>query len=424
MVGCHPSSRLLAASALAVGVLVLLPPVGSADPQSYAAYGQMVVAGRDPYVTTPAELGGPYGDAVEAPWRDTPSIYGPLATAEQSVAARLAGNHPGRAVFALDVIGGLAFLAVGWLLQLLARDRAGRARAALLWSANPLLLITVVAGGHLDVLMALGVTAALLVLRRGAVVAAFAAGVLAGAACGVKVTAALVGIALAWSVRRSPKRLAALALGAAAVLVPSYAWAGPHAFDQLRTASRFVSGATPWRAVTSGLEHLWDSDPARTAIRLAAVALAAIVAVALARGLPRRGVDPSDPAVDSPSHPGLSGSAAEVATPRAARSALVLVLAWTLAAAYALPWYDTLAWSLLALLTWSTFDVLLLAHTSVLALAYLPGRTIPLPPVLHDGLTAIKSGVAPLVVLATIVGAVMLARRQGRIDATPSLGAP
>lgn len=95
--GWTPSiRRLLAASALTVGVLVLLPPIGSADPQSYAAYGQMVVVGHDPYVTTPAQLGGPYGNTVEAPWRDTPSIYGPIATAEQSLAAHIAGpHHPG-----------------------------------------------------------------------------------------------------------------------------------------------------------------------------------------------------------------------------------------------------------------------------------------------------------------------------------------
>lgn len=425
--GWTPSiRRLLAASALTVGVLVLLPPIGSADPQSYAAYGQMVVVGHDPYVTTPAQLGGPYGNTVEAPWRDTPSIYGPIATAEQSLAAHIAGpHHPGRAVFVLDVVGGLAFLAVGWLLQRLARDRAGRVRAALLWSVNPLLLMTVVAGGHLDVLMAVGVTAALLVLRRGAVAATFAAGALAGAACGVKVTAALAGVALAWSVRRSPKHLVALAVGAAAVLVPCYAWAGPHAFDQLRTASRFVSGATPWRAVTSGLEHLWDDDPARTAIRLAAIALAAGLAVVLARGLPFGAV--RRPAVSGPGAASQDGMLSDATAPdsvAAARAALVVVLAWTLAAAYALPWYDTLAWSLLALGTWSAFDALLLAHTSVLALAYLPGRTIPLPPALHDALVAVKSGVAPVTLLATIVGAVMLARRQGRIGVTPSLGAP
>ena len=39
-------------------VLALLPPIGSADPLSYAAYGHMVTTGHDPYSTRPAALAG------------------------------------------------------------------------------------------------------------------------------------------------------------------------------------------------------------------------------------------------------------------------------------------------------------------------------------------------------------------------------
>jgi len=49
----------------------------------------------------------------------------------------------------------LAFLAVALALDwMFRRDSAGRARAHLLWSVNPLMLFAVVAGGHIDGLAA------------------------------------------------------------------------------------------------------------------------------------------------------------------------------------------------------------------------------------------------------------------------------
>ena len=49
--------RLLAAGVLAVAALVLVPPMGSADHLSYAAYGRIAVAGDDPYVEVIRALG-------------------------------------------------------------------------------------------------------------------------------------------------------------------------------------------------------------------------------------------------------------------------------------------------------------------------------------------------------------------------------
>jgi hypothetical protein len=48
----------LLAGILAAVALALVPPFGSADHLSYAAYGRMVVTGHDPYTTTPAMLAG------------------------------------------------------------------------------------------------------------------------------------------------------------------------------------------------------------------------------------------------------------------------------------------------------------------------------------------------------------------------------
>ena len=234
-------------------------------------------------------------------------------------------------------------------------------RAALLWSLNPLLLYELVVGAHLDTIaVALGM-AGLAVLRR-TTGAALAAGALVGAAVAVKLPLALFGGALVWVLRREPRRVLALAAGAMLVLVPSYLAAGPHVFDQLRRAATYVSLATPWRMVLDPLTGAAGEDDGRRIITGLAALVAILLAALLFRALPR--VDADRPDLD------------------AARVACVLTVAWVLAAPYALPWYDALVWAPLALLPASRLDLLLLARTFVLALAYVPGRTVTL---LHRG---------------------------------------
>ena len=186
-----------------------------------------------------------------------------------------------------------------------------------------------------------------------------------------------------------------LGVGAAAVLVPGYLLAGPHAFDQLRHASGFVSFADPWRIVTHPLEAGLGYDGARVAIRVAAWLAFAVFVVMLYRGLP-------------------GGSAPGVRANNPARAALVLVLAWLLTAPYVLPWYAVVGFALLAVLPASGFDRILIFWTSVLALAYLPGRQVALPPWLHHTIDAWKSACAPVLLLGTaaIAAALCLRRRQ------------
>jgi hypothetical protein len=215
------------------------------------------------------------------------------------------------------------------------------------------------------------------------------AGLLVGAACAIKASAALVGAGLAWMMRRNSRVLAALAAGAAAILLPAYAIAGPHAFDQLRNASNFVSFAVPWRLVTGGLDRLLGEPTSRPALRIAGLLAMLALAYLLNRGLPGR--DDEERV--------------------AFRTCAALVLAWVFAATYMLPWYSGLAWALLALLPVSAFDLLLLAHTSVLALAYLPGRIGILDGPLRTAIDAWKSGASPVLLLAVALGAIYAARR-------------
>jgi hypothetical protein len=401
--------RLLAASALVVGVLAVLPPIGSADPGSYVAYGRLAATHHDPYATAPAVLLGNYGAAVEDPWRSAPSIYGPLATGEERLAASIAGggaNGPAHAVFLLGLVNALAFLGAGLLLQLLAGTAPARRRAALIFSANPLVVLVGVAGAHIDVLVAFLAIAAVAAVgpRSSRVGGALVAGLLGGAAVAVKASAALVAVALAWSRQGRPRRpfgaRPVFVVGAAAVLVPAYLIAGHHAFDQLRHASGFVSFADPWRLVTHPLEWLLGHGAARDVVRVAAWIAFAVMALLLRRGLPGR-------------RPVGANGEVRSSSEAAARSALVLVLAWLLTAPYVLPWYALVAWILLAALPASGYDRILATWTAVLALAYLPGRQVPLPRWLHDVLTVWKSGTAPVLLLGVAaVTAVLSLRRR------------
>ena len=148
-----PARAVLAAGLLAAAALTLVPPFGSSDHLSYAAYGRMLVTGHNPYTTTPAQLaalGDPIARAVQD-WARSPSVYGPLATAIQALAALAGGTSVRLTVFVLGLANLAAFAGTALLLHRMTRGHPARQlRAALLWAANPLLLQVLVAGAHVD----------------------------------------------------------------------------------------------------------------------------------------------------------------------------------------------------------------------------------------------------------------------------------
>jgi len=391
--GWSPSpARLLLAGVVVAGVLAIIPPVGGADVLSYAAYGHAAARGLDPYTVRPSSLGDAFGRAVEDPWRSTPSVYGPLATAEQAVVAKAAGGSLRKAVGLLDLVNAAAFAGAAWLLVALAGDdEARRRRAAVGFGLNPLLLMVVVSGGHVDALAVILVVFALALLRPYP----WWSGVAGGAAVAIKLTAGLPLAGWAWLLgrthgRRGLARAAALAGGAVAAAAAAYAAVGIHAFNQARRASSFVSVGTPWRPIRSALERVIPDHAAGLMVSAGALAVAAFLVVRLARTLP---------AGDTP-----AGDAA--------RAGVTVALAWALAAPYVLAWYDTVAWALLVLLPTSRHHRILLAHTGMLALAYLPGRVVVLPPYLAGATTALKSAASPAVLAVLVVGALTAPSRR------------
>jgi hypothetical protein len=243
--GARPSVRgLLLIAAVVVAILTVLPPVGSTDSLDYMAFGRMVVLGHSPYVMVPWDLQHLHdavGRSIPWEWGRIPSTYGPAATIEQYVAARLGGTSAARIVFWLKVGNGLAFGAVAYVAdRLLRADPAARLRAHLLWTINPLLIWQLIAAAHLDVLAAAaGVLGLVLAAGWPALRApgqerlgrVLAGSMLVGLAADIKITFVLFGLGLAWAFRRSTAALVVAACGMLSVLLPSYAWFGPPAVE-------------------------------------------------------------------------------------------------------------------------------------------------------------------------------------------------
>jgi hypothetical protein len=371
--GARPPVRaVMAAAFLALAVVTVLPPAGSTDAISYAANGRMAVIGHSPYVMTPLQLrriGDPIGQQIpfsEIPstWTTTVSVYGPVATGAEWVAAELGGSSLARITFWLKLEEALAFGAVIVALdRMLRADPAQRLRAHLLWSVNPLLLWEIVASGHIDGLAALfgllGVAA--LRARSGKIALrdAALAGLLIGVATGIKVEYALFGLGVAWACRRSVKPLAATAAGFAVAVVPAYLAAGTPAVKILITRSPGITWDTMyqlfWRPVLGYTQFSVTSVPPH--LELVAYLLFAAIAVLAVARFPDR--VPDLPAV----------------TP-----ALALSVAWLFVTAFQRPWYDVMAISLLALYSASRLDWVVLIRLLAGATVYVQAVQSPFEP--------------------------------------------
>ncbi len=348
--------RLIAGSLAAVVALAVIPPVGSTDMMDYAMYGRIAALGHSPYQMTPLQLkrtGDPVGAAAPRPWDTSPSVYGPLATASAWAAAEIAGGSAARTLFWLKLWDGLAFLALVLGLDRLTRsDAARRIRAHLLWSVYPLMLLALVAGGHLDGLsaaLAFSAVASLCLggawrpgLRR-----CLLAGVLLGAASAVKAPLLLVGAGVMWPLRRSPRALSALSLGMLVALMPCYLAAG---WAAVTAAAGRAAGSPsvydPWQLPDRALGLQLPVG----GIDLLAAVGTVILAVIMLRRMP-----------DGP----VSYS---VAWP-----ALALTFAWLVTTPQQRPWYDAAIFPLLALMPVSRLDWVAVGRAIAAALAELPG---------------------------------------------------
>jgi hypothetical protein len=354
---------LLVAAAVVITILTVLPPAGSTDALDYMAFGRIVVLGHSPYVVVPFDLMRMH-DAVARSlpleWDKNPTPYGPAATAEQFLAARLGGLSAARIVFWLKAWNAVAFGLVAVAAdRVLRSDPAARLRAHLLWTLNPLLIWQLIAAAHLDVLAAAAGTLGLIVASRWPATGQvspprltrmLAAGSLIGLAADIKITFLLYGLGLAWALRRYPLAWATAVAGVLAVLVPSYAWFGAPAArsvlvrDDKTTADNFYQ-------LFSRAQHgflLLHVD-------LIATVLAVSLAVLALRYLPGRS-----------------------AAPPAVFAALTLSVAWLFVWQYQLPSYDAMIVCLLILVPATALDWLVLLRLTAGTIALMPGNPQPI----------------------------------------------
>jgi hypothetical protein len=394
--GARPNLRLLAAGVIvAVIVLALLPPGGSTDSLSYAAYGRIALLGHNPYVMTPAQLraiGDPIGRQTTRNWEVDPSLYGPVAIVVDWAAAKLGGVTISYIVLWLKLLFAVSFGVIALALDRLFRgDPAARARAHLLWTVNPLMLWAVVGGDHIDALGAgLGILG-LLAARTASAdprakippARAVVAGLLVGAAIGIKAPYFPLGLALAWSCRNSIKAAVAAGAGGVVALVPGYLIAGPAALkDLVRTGSNLVTFDSFWRLFYPPFGY--DGMPRGLELfaALGCVVMAALLAWRLPAGPPHLPV---------------------------IRPAIVLMLAWLLVWPLQRPWYDAVAFCLLAVFPASRLDWLMLIRAVPAAMAVATGAGVqPHPMWLTHVIGFVSYDLSPWVRLGAAVAAVIL----------------
>ncbi len=402
-----PAQTLVAAAAVAVAVLTVLPPVGSTDALDYAIYGHIAALGRSPYVMTPLGYSQlmHLRQGVPADWERAPSVYGPLAVVEQLAAARLGGASLAATVFWLKLANALGFAAIGYAAdRVLRADRAARLRAHLLWTANPLLIWSLIAGGHLDVLAAAAGLAGLLIADRPAArsspVPALAAGLCVGAAADIKIAYLLFGLAVVWSLRGRPGRQLAAIVAAAAVLLPSYAVAGLPAVRALaaRASAGFGQGfyGLLFRPLGIGLHHV---------VLVAACLMIPVALLALSR-LPA----------------GWAGRPA-------IRGALAVSLAWLLVWPHQYAWYSVMIVCVLLFYPASRLDWVVLAWLSAITIAEMPGVGLAdrqtMGRVLADIQAQDLAHLAPLVMLGALLAFVVLClTRRWNVAPAPDQAGP
>jgi hypothetical protein len=341
--GWSPDPRkLFWLSAGFVALMVNLTPVASSDTASYAAYGRTAALGQNPYVDSPWFLGDAYAEIVDKQWMTTRSVYGPVATWLQEASAIFGGENPAVAIWFLMVANGAVFLGIGYLLMRMSDDPL---HATLLWTANPLLLQQLVAGGHLDTFVVGAAVCAVALSRRAGV-----AGALAGVAVATKVSAGLVAAGLAFERLRNRdwRGIEWLAAGGGLVVLLAYLPFGPHALEPLASASELVSNTSPWRLVRAVVSLAAGDEIGALAVRVGWPVALVAVAVLLWRRLP----------------PGGSPQA---------RLQFVLAFAWVLVAPWVLPWYLAMAWAFLALLPRNKLIPWVIGYAFLLALLHTSG---------------------------------------------------
>lgn len=373
-----PSMPSLFAAGTGLLLLAVARPLhGSHDVWSYTMYGRVLAHHhRNPYVSRPLDFpGDPVLTHVDRAWRASRSVYGPGFTLLSALIVTFTAGSALAARVAFQALAAAAALAVSAVLV-----RSGAPRwvvAAVL--LNPLLVVSVVNGGHNDLLVGLGVLLATLSVQRGRPAAA--GGWFAAAAL-VKVVALLpAGAAVSWTWRHHGRR-PAWCLGATAAAPLALGWAlfgGDAVVRPLLAASHTESRASIWRPLAE------EGSRSFAVQHLGLVTGIAVVGVAVL--LAARGVTDGSPA------PTVTAG----------------VGAYLLAAGYVLPWYFAWALPVAALDSFKRTARIVLAQSALLLVAY-DYRVEPRPDGLDRLLHVTTAAVQAVAVAAVVAAAVGIAQ--------------
>ncbi|MFM9378150.1 polyprenol phosphomannose-dependent alpha 1,6 mannosyltransferase MptB [Gordonia sp. VNK21] len=142
------------AVALWAAPLLFAVPMFSRDVYAYLGQAALLGPGFDPYLDGPAHVPGPIVDSMAQIWATTTSPYGPAFLLLMRGVVAVTGENVFAGVFVtrLVLLPGLA-LALWALPRIAGHFGAGRRQALWLILLNPVLLLHLVGGPHLELLM-------------------------------------------------------------------------------------------------------------------------------------------------------------------------------------------------------------------------------------------------------------------------------
>ncbi|MFT4128333.1 MAG: polyprenol phosphomannose-dependent alpha 1,6 mannosyltransferase MptB [Gordonia sp. (in: high G+C Gram-positive bacteria)] len=244
--------------------LTLTVPLFSRDVYAYLGQGAVWVAGFNPYADGPAHHPGPALDSMAQVWASTTAPYGPAFMALIRGVSEICGDHVLTGVLMIRLVCWPGLVLSLWAIPRLA-GHFGCSRAGGLWlvALNPMVLIHLVGGPHVELLMmgvlVSGVTLVVTGRHRSGLV-------VLGLAASIKVTAAVAIPFMLWiwlAHRRSRRPLTvrdvAEVLGAV-VVIPVAVFAACTAATGLGlgwlTGLGFADQIINWFTIPSALAHL------------------------------------------------------------------------------------------------------------------------------------------------------------------------
>ena len=321
----------------------------SHDLWSYVMYGRAVsVHHASPYVHVPSDFAhDPFLEHVAAGWRHARSVYGPAFTGVSAVLTRLTGNSVLRTRLAFQALAAISVVAALSLIW-----RATRSvRAVAFLGLHPAVVMSIVNGGHNDMLVGLAILAGgmLATRRRWS-----GAGVVLGLGILVKASAGLGLLALAaWSARRDRRGAVRLVIAAAMTTAAGDAPAGIAGVRAVAHAGNGNTHVSVWDPISSLLHP--------TTTMMLAVVLICVVLVAFRS----------------------SRAAARQ------QSTLATMAVYLIGGVYILPWYPSWALPTATLERRSPVAILVAAHAAFLVAVY--EYELPAHPTLTGAWAVVRS---------------------------------